>query len=628
VSLLAALLGAAAGLGCETDAEPPPSVVSARGVLVTDPNNLDFGAAVVGRISAEKTVKLTNSGRIGVRTPRIEASNPAFLVQGSNCPELLSGLASCEVRVAFNPSLPGKVDASLTFREGAELVKSVALSGVGEAGAVLTVTKSGTGTGAVRSGETPPRIDCGATCEAAYSIEGGAPSITLTATPDLDSEFVKWSDPACVDTGPCTLTLDQSKTVEAEFKKTKAVLTFTYDVEQATARPAVVLRVGATDTPLCDRDCTQTFAVPLDATVEIVPAANTAYRFGGDCVAVNGGRCLLDVKGNRTVKLRASIYNMAFVSSKTYSGNLGGLSGADAQCNQMAQAAELPGTYRAALGSAAAIYARHRAGGYVRTDGNVFAESRAALEAGRVRYPLWLDETRAKQQANVWTGADAGAVVSPNTCGDWTSTAGNGSFGLSHGQSGVVAFAGSSPCSTATHRLICLGADLDTVVPLPAPVATLRKAFVTRAGVSPMGGLAAFDAACQTEANAAGLPMPVRYKALVATTAATAISRFDLTKSVWGLVGEGIPLAATTAAFAAGTLDRGVAFDATGALNVGNVWLGATKFNVVGTQTCNNWADDGAGRSAEAMSTAVVLGTETSRVTCDVRALRLVCLED
>ena len=75
----------------------------------------------------------------------------------------------------------------------------------------LSVTKSGTGSGAVTS--EPAGINCGNTCSASYDQDT---SVTLTATPDTDSTFVSWSG-ACTGT-TCTVTMDSNKSVTATFE--------------------------------------------------------------------------------------------------------------------------------------------------------------------------------------------------------------------------------------------------------------------------------------------------------------------------------------------------------------------------------------------------------------------------
>ncbi|MBI2591226.1 MAG: hypothetical protein HYW34_00940 [Candidatus Brennerbacteria bacterium] len=83
----------------------------------------------------------------------------------------------------------------------------------------LSVTPTGLGTGTITS--SPDGIDCGITCDADFSFGS---TVTLTATPDADSQFIQWSGD-CVGAGPggsnpgtCAVTLDQPRAVSAEFQ--------------------------------------------------------------------------------------------------------------------------------------------------------------------------------------------------------------------------------------------------------------------------------------------------------------------------------------------------------------------------------------------------------------------------
>jgi hypothetical protein len=76
---------------------------------------------------------------------------------------------------------------------------------------VLTVTKSGTGSGTITS--SPSGINCGSTCTASYD---SGTMVTLTATPDTGSSFTGWSAP-CSGRGTCTVTLGASTQVTATF---------------------------------------------------------------------------------------------------------------------------------------------------------------------------------------------------------------------------------------------------------------------------------------------------------------------------------------------------------------------------------------------------------------------------
>lgn len=88
---------------------------------------------------------------------------------------------------------------------------------------ILSLAKTGSGTGTITS--SPAGINCGITCSATY-----APStlITLTATPATGSTFGGWLG-ACTGTATsCTVTLSQSRSVNATFSA-PAVTTYQYD---------------------------------------------------------------------------------------------------------------------------------------------------------------------------------------------------------------------------------------------------------------------------------------------------------------------------------------------------------------------------------------------------------------
>lgn len=80
----------------------------------------------------------------------------------------------------------------------------------------ITVIKNGTGTGTVSS--NPQGISCGTTCINGFS---SGKKVTLSATPDADSVFVRWKGD-CTGTQPsCTVTVKKGKYVTAVFESTQ-----------------------------------------------------------------------------------------------------------------------------------------------------------------------------------------------------------------------------------------------------------------------------------------------------------------------------------------------------------------------------------------------------------------------
>jgi len=77
----------------------------------------------------------------------------------------------------------------------------------------LTVTIGGAGTGTVTS--VPSGLTCSTVCTASFAA--GA-SVALTATPGAGAVFAGWSG-ACAGSAPCTVVLDQARTVTASFRR-------------------------------------------------------------------------------------------------------------------------------------------------------------------------------------------------------------------------------------------------------------------------------------------------------------------------------------------------------------------------------------------------------------------------
>lgn len=115
-----------------------------------------------------------------------------------------------------------------------------------------------------------------------------------------------------------------------------------------------------------------------------------------------------------------------FVTSTKHDGNLGGLAGGDAICQQRADEAGLTGTYLAWLsdstGSPSTRFIQSP-GPYVRTDGVQVADDYADLTDGDIDSHILTDENGIPGISSVKTGtAEDGTPLTTN-CSDWTSAA-------------------------------------------------------------------------------------------------------------------------------------------------------------------------------------------------------------
>ena len=128
-------------------------------------------------------------------------------------------------------------------------------------GFVLTVTKSGTGSGSVAG----TGISCGADCSETLAQNT---VVVLTAAPVAGSTFAGWTGAGCSGTGTCSVTMSAAQTVNAQFDVV-VVPTFLLTVTKSGAGTGTVTGTGIT----CGADCTETLA---QNTVVVLTAASTA----------------------------------------------------------------------------------------------------------------------------------------------------------------------------------------------------------------------------------------------------------------------------------------------------------------------------------------------------------------
>ena len=126
-----------------------------------------------------------------------------------------------------------------------------------------------------------------------------------------------------------------------------------------------------------------------------------------------------------------------FATSTAHDGNLNGLNGADAICQARADAASLPGSYKAWLSSSSvAVSSRltHSTQPYYMLNNLKVADNWTDLVDGSIDNAINVSETGATLPGFLpWTGSTHLAGVTSYHCMDWTSGA-NANFGT-HGSS-------------------------------------------------------------------------------------------------------------------------------------------------------------------------------------------------
>jgi len=154
----------------------------------------------------------------------------------------------------------------------------------------LTVTPSGTGTGALTS--SPAGIDCGVTCE--HPFPQNTPVI-LSASPAPGSAFSGWSGAGCSGTSICVVTMTNDAAVTANFVANPKVLTVTKagaGSGSVSSSPAGIV---------CGQTCSAPFAAGTSVTLAATPSAGSTFTgwSGSGCSGV--GVCTVPLAANSTV---------------------------------------------------------------------------------------------------------------------------------------------------------------------------------------------------------------------------------------------------------------------------------------------------------------------------------------
>lgn len=178
------------------------------------------------------------------------------------------------------------------------------------------------------------------------------------------------------------------------------------------------------------------------------------------CVACTGTNAaqLVCMGGTQCVSA-----NRVFITSTGSTAKLGGVDGADAKCQSLADAVHLGGTWRAWLSTASNTKPNSRftyaTKPYRLLDGTLVANNYADLTSGSIRAKIQIDET-GKNVGNpeVWTGTATNGNGAVTGCGGFTDdsdAATPATVGVADQQNGAWTNVYQQSCNRTTQRLYC-----------------------------------------------------------------------------------------------------------------------------------------------------------------------------
>jgi hypothetical protein len=498
----------------------------------------------------------------------------------------------------------------------------------------LTVNLAGTGSGSVSS--SPAGINCGANCSSTYNY---GTQVTLTASTQTGSTFTGWSGGSCSGTGTCVVTMSAATSVTA---------TFTINTYQLTVAKAGTGQGTVTSSPgtiNCGSSCAQSFNYNTSVTLTETPTYGSTFAGWSAAGCGSSPTCVVTVTAAQTVTatFNAIPPNKVFVTTLAYApSSLGGLSGADNLCKNLATTAGLTGTYVAFLSASGTSTAANplnasdrigNASGWVRTDGRPFANSKSDLLNGKVfSAPRFSQSGADVGNVQITTGTAFGGVYSnQGDCTGYTTATGSMTLGDAVADSSMFINYGTAGCGNTNMHLMCVGIDNQAAVAPPPPPANARRAFMLN--WTPGGGLADADAKCQ--ASATGASLTGTYKALLPTTTASALSRFDTSSTAgnWFRVDNMSILPTASAWNTAANFDSAPNLSADGATNYGNYayWSGGSLTSAgSATTTCNSWTDGttgGTGTYGTAGVTLLSMFLGSSPLACNATYAIITCLQ-
>jgi Divergent InlB B-repeat domain/PASTA domain len=181
-------------------------------------------------------------------------------------------------------------------------------------GPTLTIAKLGNGSGTVTS--SPAGLECPSACAVNFKKDQ---KVTLTGTPGLHAEAVKWAGCDELEAGQCIVTMSSAREVTALFSLEPQYVEFTVSVNPKGTGTGSVLSFPPGIS--CPGDCSERYVFKTPVT--LIATAGTGSEFahwaGGSCSGT--GPCERKVNSDRTVSaVFSAVGNRTLTVAKAGSG--------------------------------------------------------------------------------------------------------------------------------------------------------------------------------------------------------------------------------------------------------------------------------------------------------------------
>ena len=473
---------------------------------------------------------------------------------------------------------------------------------------LLTVVPGGA-TGTISSGDG--KINCGnggTICSAPY-VPGTVVTLTATAagtvTAGSTSTFAGWSVGGCPGT-TCSVTMTQPLTITGTFNWN---LTASKSGNGIGTVQCSVVGSGTVGT------CATNYPAGTQVIIQAMPGGegNLFNGFSGvsGCPGVFD-QCTVTMSAPVSIDANfvTTIYNVVFVSSATYLGNLGSARSYDANCNALATSAGINNSTSNAFiawmtdanssGTASFLNlwttttttatSGAPAEGFIRMDGADISNTLSDIyQGGRIMNPINLDELGAPHASEfVYTGTSATGDTATNlNCSNWTG-AGTVLMGLTSAGPGWWTAGPQLGCTTIQRPIYCFEKDRTAALTVFTPPAGSKRIFLL-SGFAPGGGVTAADNTCTTVSyTTTGI-----FKALISTETASAASRALIANTNYYSDDSMAPqFIGTGTQIAKGLLNTGIWARSTGGygLSYVQVWTGSSAPDGAGSgTTCMSW---------------------------------------